>query len=479
MKRYYIIAFGIFFIFFAFLQFFTSHLIGADSYYHVAVSEIVRKAHSIEPFWFTESILEHVDIHWLFHILLVPFTVFHPIIGAKLAIILFAALTFTLILWYLKKQNIPSPEMWILFILAGSYILLFRLTAVRVYMLSLAMLILAAYFFSKNNFKALAIIAFFYAWLYSGFPLLIVFALCYLLADYFLRKEFQYKPLVAVTTGSLLGLLINPFFPNILKVYYVQVFGGFVFPPLTDLPMEALPFPSITIFLAACWFTLAVLIFTLLTIGKKKVVFTKESVAWLLMSLFFLFFTYQSRRFVEYWIPFTTIACAFLIRDNNVDFGEKKGVLPKKLVFIIPITILILFFAVYQTNENISYELNEQRLQDYGSCILALRQHAQSNDLVFVSWSKVPVFLLGNPNLNYINALDPVFLYAKSPELYNKYQSVINGTSVTPYKTIKEDFKANWVVVDKNNRDFALLIDGNKGFPLVFQSEVCAVFQVL
>ena len=247
MKKY-AIVFSVFLLFFLILQFLTPYIIDVDTYYHIAVADHIRTSFSLQSTWLTQSILEKADIHWFFHLLLVPFTFFGLVLGAKLAAVIFASLSFTIIYWYLEKRNIPYPYLWMLFIMCGSYILLFRLVSARVYVLSLAILIIGAFLLQEKKWKLLAVLAFFYAWLYSAFAFLFVFAIFFSIAEYIITKKIYIKSLVAIMTGSFLGLIINPFFPDILKVFYVQVFQAFLFPTLTDLPKEALPFPSFGVF---------------------------------------------------------------------------------------------------------------------------------------------------------------------------------------------------------------------------------------
>jgi hypothetical protein len=82
------------------IQFSTPNLVGNDGYYHIKMAEIMRLDGLKPAFpWLPLTILnpaEFSDHHFLFHVLMIPFTFGNLIIGAKWASIIFAAAAFYL-----------------------------------------------------------------------------------------------------------------------------------------------------------------------------------------------------------------------------------------------------------------------------------------------------------------------------------------------------------------------------------------------
>ena len=80
------------------IQFSTKNLVGTDGYYHIKFSSLMRTEGLKPGFpWLPLTILnpgEFADHHFLFHVLLIPFTFGDLVFGAKLASVLFASFAF-------------------------------------------------------------------------------------------------------------------------------------------------------------------------------------------------------------------------------------------------------------------------------------------------------------------------------------------------------------------------------------------------
>jgi hypothetical protein len=62
-----------------------------------------------------------VDQHFLFHLLLVPFTLFENLlVGAKVAASVFAAAALTAFTVFLRRRGVPHPVFWLLVLVASS-----------------------------------------------------------------------------------------------------------------------------------------------------------------------------------------------------------------------------------------------------------------------------------------------------------------------------------------------------------------------
>jgi len=90
--------FGIFLTALATIQFGTPNLAGNDGYYHIKLAQIMREQGLRPPFpWLPLTILNpeaYYDHHFLYHVLLMPFTYGDLRSGAKWASIILPAFTF-------------------------------------------------------------------------------------------------------------------------------------------------------------------------------------------------------------------------------------------------------------------------------------------------------------------------------------------------------------------------------------------------
>ena len=157
-----------------------------DGFYHAKMAWFLSQGKIIKDFpWMQFSSLKDnfTDQHFLYHILLVPFIYLKsPLIGIKIATVVFSSLAVLVFYYLLKKLKISWP--WLLAIL---FITMegvnFRLVLVKANSVSLIMVWLIIYALFKN--KKLLALAIFQNWLIA--PILMFF-----LAVLFFKNEPQY-----------------------------------------------------------------------------------------------------------------------------------------------------------------------------------------------------------------------------------------------------------------------------------------------
>jgi hypothetical protein len=189
------------------VQFSTPGLVGNDGYYHVRMAALMRE-HGLRPdfIWLPLTILnpdQYVDHHFLYHVLLIPFTFGDLILGAKWASVLFAATGFAALGWLLHRQQVPRPGQWAMAGLALSEAFIYRVSMARAQSLSLVFLLLAVGWLVGGQHRRLLPLGFLYVWLYEAFPLLLLACACYVAAERLLGGR---RMEVGTATALLLGL---------------------------------------------------------------------------------------------------------------------------------------------------------------------------------------------------------------------------------------------------------------------------------
>ena len=106
----------LFIVVLAVVQFATSDLAGNDGYYHIKFAQVMREEGVRPPFpWLPLTILNpsaFYDHHFLYHVLLIPFTFGDLRTGAKWASIVFPALAFCVGWLLLRGQHVPLAVLW-------------------------------------------------------------------------------------------------------------------------------------------------------------------------------------------------------------------------------------------------------------------------------------------------------------------------------------------------------------------------------
>jgi hypothetical protein len=201
----------------ALVQYSSPSLVGNDGYYHIKMAYLMR-TQGLKPdfIWLPLTILnpaKYVDHHFLFHVLLIPFTFGDLAAGAKFASVIFASLAFLSIWRLLQQSRVPLAGLWSLALLGVSETFLFRLSMPRTQSLSLAVLALGIHRLLQEKYWRVLFISLLYVWLYDAFPLILVIAGVITATRFLSSRRVTLKPLLFTGAGILLGLVINPYFP--------------------------------------------------------------------------------------------------------------------------------------------------------------------------------------------------------------------------------------------------------------------------
>jgi hypothetical protein len=485
---------GLFFLFvlgMALVQFSTPDMPDNDGFYHIKLAWLMRTEGLKPDFnWLPLTILnqsEFYDHHFLFHVGLIPFTFFDDLrIGAKWAAVAFSALAFLAVWFVFYRQRIPFAWLWALALLGVSDAFLYRMSVTRAGSLSLAVLAIVMGWILERKYKQLAILSFIYVWMYDAFPLLIALAVLYLIAVFLIEQRFEYKPLLYISLGIFLGLLINPYFPeNIIFSYHhmlpkltdatsVQV-GNEWFPYTTKQILENSP-PSLIAFVSG--------IFALGISSRKMDVRTAFT---LLVSLLFGLMLLQARRFVEYFPPFALIFAAFawapLLLDREPASVTSAESPLKRIFGNVPVILLSAAIAVSiaRSIPRAKDAINGSKPYDlYADASHWLEENTPNDSRVFqTDWDDFPRLFYYNTHNTYLIGLDPTYMQLYDPNLYALWVLISQGDVDDPSKIIAGRFGSQYVHSDLKHKDFIKIAEKDPGLVEVYRDDQAVVFQVI
>ncbi len=495
-KRYttFLPAIGLFLLFLlgmALIQFATPDMPDNDGFYHIRLAWLMRTEGLKPEFpWLPLSILnqqEYYDHHFLYHVALIPFTYFADLrIGAKWSAVIFSSLAFLAVWYLLHRQRIPYVWLWALALLGISDAFLYRMSVTRAQSLSLAVLALAVAWLVERKYKHLAVLSFVYVWLYDAFPLLIAFAVLYLIAVAIIEHRIEYKPLLFIGGGVLLGMLINPYFPdNIIFSWHHML------PKLTDATSvrvgnEWFPYdtkqllenslPSLVAFVSG--------IFALGLSGRKMDLRTSFA---LLAALLFGFMLFQARRFVEYFPPFALIFAAFAwaplladLRPASVDSASSPR---KRILASLPALFLSVAFVVSiaRSIPRAREAIDRSKPYDlYAGASLWLKENTPAGSRVFqTDWDDFPRLFFYNTHNTYLVGLDPTYMQLYDPALYDLWVLITRGDVENPAKIIASRFGSSYVHTDLNHGSFIRVAEADPGLREVYRDDQAILYEVL
>ena len=469
----------------ALIQFATPDLPDNDGFYHIKLASIMRTEGLKPDFeWLPLTILnpdEFYDHHFLYHVLLIPFTFGDLLIGAKWSAVIFAGLAF-LAVWYLfHRQKIPYAWLWATALLGISDAFLYRMSVARAQSLSLGILALAVTWMFEKKYIQLAVLSFVYVWMYDAFPLILALAFLHIVAVAMIERRIELRPFLYILGGVGLGLVINPYFPENLLFTYRHILpkladatsvrvGNEWFPYETKQLLEN-SLPSLIAFAGGA--------LALGLSGRRMDVRTAFA---LFAALLFGYMLFQARRFVEYFPPFALIFTAFawtpLLTAEpdsvSTDAPSRVNPVPVLLGMAIGLSIAV---SIPRTREAIDrskpYDL-------YAGASTWLAENTSPGERVFqTDWDDFPRLFYYNTHNTYLIGLDPTYMQLFDPALYRLWVEITQGNVEDPSQIIAQKFGSRYIHTDLNHGSFLRVAENDPGLIEVYRDDQAALFEVI
>ena len=477
----------------ALIQFATPDLPDNDGFYHIKLAWLMRTEGLKPTFPFLPlSILNEnafYDHHFLFHVALIPFTFGDLRIGAKWAAVVFASFAF-LAVWYLfQRQRVPHAWLWALGLLGISDAFLFRMSITRAQSLSLGMLALGYAWLLEGKYKHLAVLGFVYVWMYDAFPLMIALAGLHFIAVALTEHRLEFRPLLYTSAGILLGMIVNPYFPDNLIFSYHHMLPKLADATSVRVGNEWYPYDtkqlldnSLPALVAFASGTLA------LGLTSRKM--DARTALGLFISLLFGLMLFQARRFVEYFPPFALIFAAFAwapLLASKPDPAQATSTLRPQLISLLqsylPVTMLSLVILLGIVGSISSARAAVDRSKPYGlyaNASLWLEKNTPAGLQVFqTDWDDFPRLFYYNTHNTYLIGLDPTYLQLYDADLYDLWVDITQGDVENPSQIIARTFDSQFIHTDLNHGDFLEVAGDDPGLKEVYRDDQAVIFEVI
>ncbi len=517
----YVIAFALFMVFQA-----SPYFADPDSFYHAKMALLIRDQGIIHQFpWLQLTVLgqQYTDQHFLYHVLLIPFeTWFGPLIGLKLATVVFGATLATVFYWACRRLGVRWAFAFTMIFLAVRP-LTFRIALAKAPSTSLIILLIGIVWLFERKLKRLFVLGFIYVWYYGGFPLLGVSAAVISTTNWFynrfitrhtseryldkvlstvhrgLRKNRRRWPnlqLFAVAIGSLVaGLVFNPYFPGNLFFYEHQLIniGIINFQKVIGVGNEWYPYKIVDLLTNGAFVSLLLLL-AMVGIMLRWRAQTKRSWALAILAVFSFVLTLKSRRYVEYYVPLTMLFTAVSISDSlrgvslprtahqlsvwffQRRFGQVIGAL---------IAVYLALGIGYVAGRDFRNELNDLHQGFRVDKFQAVGQWLSANTpagsrIVHSDWDEFPVLFYQDSHNTYIVGLDPTFLYMANKDTYWTWAHItlgqFNGDLVS---AVRDTLKSQYVFIAAGHEAMDAEFRNNPNFRIIYQDAEAKVYQLV
>lgn len=472
----------------AIIQFSTPDMPDNDGFYHIKLAWLMRTEGLKPDFpWLPTTILnqrEYYDHHFLFHVGLIPFTFGDLRIGAKWAAVVFSSLAF-LAVWYLfHRQKIPFAWLWALGLLGISEAFLYRMSITRTQSLSLAALALGLTWMLEGKYKRLAVLSFFYVWMYNAFPLMLALAGLHFAAVFLLERRLDFRPMLWVGAGLLLGVLINPYFPNNLIFTYHHLVPKLLDPTSISVGNEWYPYNTDQL-LNNSMLALIALAAGALALGFSGRKMDVRTATAFFAALLFALMLFKARRFVEYFPPFALIFSAFAwapLMDVRQPSSEANGwrTLLRANWNLILIGILVLAGigkSIPAARDQIS---SSKPYHLYAGASAWLEHNTPAGERIFqTDWDDFPRLFFYNTHNTYLVGLDPTYMQLYDADLYDDWVAITRGNVDQPSRMILTRFSARYVHTDLLHTRFLEKAAEDPGMREVYRDDQAVIFEIV
>jgi hypothetical protein len=468
---------------FASIQFATPNLPGIDDYFHIRFAQVMRDE-GLQPdfIWLPLTILnaeDFYDHHFLYHVLLIPFTYAETLReGAKWAAIIFPATAFLMGWILLRGQRVPYPTLWAFGFFAVSEAFLYRMSMIRVQSVSLFMLLLMLHVTLKKRYRWLLLLAFVYTWLYDAFPLLLTMIGMIVIVRWLFDRQLNLAPLLYTIGGVAAGLIINPYFPNNIYFIYDHILPKIVALGDSDVRVggEWYAYNTWTL-VENSGMALVAFIAGTFALGLNKQRMSTTTAIFFLVALFFGLLLFKSRRFVEYYPAFVLLFCAVAWKPMFEAWIQSKTRMAK----ILPLVMVLILVPAIGHNikaerENLTGSTPYQR---YADASIWLKTNTPPGSRVFqTDWDDFSRLFHYNTHNTYTLGLDPTYMHRHDAQLYELWRDTTNGWGNIG-QAIRHDFGAQYVITDLKHYGFLDKADYDPYLKEVYRDQYAVIFQVL
>jgi hypothetical protein len=471
---------GLFVVLFATIQFATPNLIDNDAYFHIKFAQVMRTQGLLPAFiWLPLTILKadaYFDHHFLYHVLLIPFTYGDLREGGKWAGVIIPAFTFSAAWLVLRGQKVPYAALWALGLFALSEGFLYRMSMTRAQSLSLLILLLSLHVILTRRFRWLLPLVFLYVWSYNAFPLILVLVAAYVAVRLLLEGHLDLAPVGYAVLGLGLGLIINPYFPDNLSFIYHHLAPKLTETTATKVGTEWYPYDT-WVLVENSGLALLAFIAGAFALGLHERRMSTATATLLLLATLFGLMLFKSRRFIEYYPAFVWLFCALAWGPVFQKWLQSKPwmnmVLPLGLM-------LVLIPAMGFTVQAAQAEVQESKpYQRYAEAAAWLEAHTPAGSRVFqTDWDDFTRLYFYNTHNTYTLGLDPTYMQLYDAELYDLWVAITRGKVEAPGQVIDKTFGGKYVLSDLKHERFLEQAESDPHLEEVYRDQDAVVFQV-
>jgi hypothetical protein len=333
----------------------------------------------------------------------------------------------------------------------------------------------------EGKYKHLAVLAFIYVWMYDAFPLMIALGGLHLIAVALIEQRLEYKPLLYISAGVILGLLINPYFPENIIFSYRHMLPKLADATSVRVGNEWYPYetkqllenslPSLVAFAGG-----------ILALGLSARKMDVRTALGLLLTLLFGLMLFQARRFVEYFPPFALIFATFawapLFQPGPDSVPSASSPLNRLAPLMLSLAVVIsIARSIPQAREALD---SSKPYTLYADASAWLEKNTPAGARVFqTDWDDFPRLFFYNTHNTYLIGLDPTYMQLYDADLYDLWVKITQGNLENPARVILDTFGSRYIHTDLRHQNFLKTAAQDPGLKEVYRDDEAVILEVI
>lgn len=448
---------------FALLQAADPRLADYDSWFHIRYAAELRARGPWMDFpWMPHTFFADgwVDHQWLYHLLLIPFTLADDLrVGAKASAAVFSSVAVAAFAGVLHRRKVAWPVLWALVLLAGSRFLMVRLMMPRTQALSLAFLLVGWVLATERKGRALGILGFFYGWTYHVAAMLVPTAVATVLParDSPWRTRVILVALAALGVSA--GVLFTPYFPRSAEYFWLHVVEKVANQRQLEVGAEWFPIQT-RLWLTHTGPALAVGLTAIAGALVRGVKAERDTLSAGILALGWIALSLWSQKWIEMAVPFGLLFAALLWRDVRLS--------PRWLLWA---PVVAVWNGVQAVDHVATTVPAHDRLARIGA-----RLEADPGPVFHPDWTDFSELYYYAPSCTFTVGLDPTFLAAADPARYRLMDGILKGKVTDISGATTAAWGARWVVL--TDPTIAAIAARDPGLEPVLQDGAATLWRV-
>ena len=300
------------------------------------------------------------------------------------------------------------------------------------------------------------------------------------LAHYVVDRTVEYRLLLAVAAGFVLGLALHPYFPNDIKFIWHRVVPKlFDSDYATCVGREWYPYTTWE-WLTQSAIAVSVFLAALLATEGSQLRRDQAVIYWFLTATLCFVLFLKSRRFAEYFPPYAVLFLAFSSRAWLERYW--RALHEQKAPLVVALSVFLgagVIAGLYATLASVRDDIARQPATSaYRAAALWLKENTEPYETVFhTDWDDFPKLFYFNTHNTYLVGLDPDFMRLKDNDLFRQWAQVSKG-NIYQVSTIVDNFGSRYVFSEKYHRKFVENADADERLRRVFEDDMTVMYKL-